>query len=86
MKAWRMEKLTSDARRTQRDPLTKWFVLAWDAFQAPLFPYGEALRLAQVVGLDLDKDVVGVLTEKKASDCDPLGQLQSGCQGQARCP
>ena len=69
VKAWRMEKLTSGARRAQLDPLTEWFVLAWDAFQAPQFPFDEALRLARVVGLDLDKkDVVGVLAEKKASD------------------
>ena len=68
VKAWRMEKLTSGSRHAQLDPLTEWFVLAWDAFQAPQFPYDEALRLARVVGLDLDKDVVGVLAEKKASD------------------
>jgi putative DNA methylase len=68
VKAWRMEKLTSGSRRAQLDPLSEWFVLAWDAFEAPQFPYDEALRLARVVGLDLDKDVVGVLAEKKASD------------------
>jgi putative DNA methylase len=68
VKAWRMEKLTSGSRRAQLDPLTEWFVLAWDAFEAPQFPYDEALRLARVVGLDLDGDVVGVLAEKKASD------------------
>lgn len=68
VKAWRMEKLTSGSRRAQFDPLTEWFVLAWDAFEAPQFPYDEALRLARVVGLDLDKDVVGVLAEKKSSD------------------
>jgi hypothetical protein len=66
-KAWRMEQLTSGSRRAQLDPLTEWFVLAWDAFEVPQFPYDEA-RLARVVGLDLDKDVVGVLAEKKASD------------------
>jgi adenine-specific DNA methylase len=68
VKAWRMEKLTSGSRRAQLDALTEWFVLAWDAFEAPQFPFDEALRLARVVGLDLDKDVVGVLAEKKASD------------------
>ena len=68
VKAWRMEKLTSGSRRVQLDPLTELFVLAWDAFQAPQFPFDEALRLAQVVGLSLDKDVVGVLAEKKTSD------------------
>jgi hypothetical protein len=67
VKAWRLEKLTSGSRRAQLDPLTEWFVLAWDAFEAPQFPFDEALRLARVVGLDLDKDVVGVLAEKKAS-------------------
>jgi hypothetical protein len=68
VKAWRMEKLTSGSRRSQLDPLTEWFVLAWDAFEAPQFPFDEALRLARVVGLDLDKDVVGVLAEKKTSN------------------
>ncbi|AII45084.1 hypothetical protein KR49_01215 [Synechococcus sp. KORDI-49] len=68
VKAWRMEKLTSGSRRAQLDPLTEWFVLAWDAFEAPQFPFDEALRLARVVGLDLDNDVVGVLAEKKTSN------------------
>ena len=68
VKAWRMEKLTSGSRRSQLDPLTEWFVLAWDAFEAPQFPFDEALRLARVLGLDLDKDVVGVLAEKKTSN------------------
>jgi len=68
VKTWRLEKLTSGSRRSQLDSLTEWFVLAWDAFEAPQFPFDEALRLARVVGLDLDKDVVGMLAEKKASD------------------
>jgi putative DNA methylase len=68
VKSWKMEQLTSAERRSRLDPLTEWFVLAWDAFQAPQFPYDEALRLARVVGLDLDRDVVGVLAEKKGSD------------------
>ena len=68
VKAWRMETLTSSQRRGALDPLSEWFVLAWDAFAAPKFPYDEALRLARVVGLDLDQEVVGVLAEKKASD------------------
>ena len=29
------------------NPLTSFFVLAWDAFKAPVFPYDEALRLAR---------------------------------------
>lgn len=34
--------------------------------QAPVFPYDEALRLARAVGVDLDKDIVGSLANKKA--------------------
>jgi hypothetical protein len=63
-----IEQKTKKRGRAQLDPLTEWFVLAWDAFEAPQFSFDEALRLARVVGLDLDKDVVGVLAEKKASD------------------
>lgn len=65
VKAWRMEKLTSGSRRAQLDPLTELFVLAWDAFQAPQFPFDEALRLAQVVGLGLDKDVEAYWPRRK---------------------
>ena len=40
----------------------------WAAFQAPTFPYDEALRLARAVGVDLDKNIVGSLAEKKGFD------------------
>jgi adenine-specific DNA methylase len=68
VKRWRLEQLTHLKRQADLDPRTEWFVLAWDAFQAPQFPYDEALRLARVVGLDLDREVVGHLGEKKGSD------------------
>ena len=68
VKRWKLEQLTNAQRIHDLDPLTEWFVLAWDAFQAPQFPYDEALRLARVVGLDMDKDVIKVLAEKKSSD------------------
>lgn len=68
VKDWRLEQLTSRERKADLDPLTEWFVLAWDAFQAPQFPYDEALRLARVVGLDVDDDIVGKVAEKKTSD------------------
>jgi adenine-specific DNA methylase len=68
VKRWRMETLLGTTRKTNLDPLTEWFVLAWDAFEAPQFPYDEALRLARVVGLDLDKDVVKKIAEKKSSN------------------
>src|ERR1019366_7968167 len=68
VKSWRLEQLTHKRARTELDPRTSLFVLAWDAFQAPVFPYDEALRLARAVGVDLDKDIVGWLAEKKGSD------------------
>ena len=68
VKSWRLEQLTHRKARTDMDPVTAWFVLAWDAFEAPVFPYDEALRLARAVGVDLDKEIVGRLATKKASD------------------
>jgi len=68
VKRWRLEQLTSVQRKGQLDALTEWFVLAWDAFEAPQFPYDEALRLARVVGVDLDSQIVNHIAAKKASD------------------
>ena len=68
VKNWRLEQLTRMRRQTELDPLTEWFVLAWDAFQAPQFPYDEALRLSRVAGLDLDGDIVGRVAAKKTSN------------------
>ncbi len=68
VKNWRLEQLTGMRRQTELDPLTEWFVLAWDAFKAPQFPYDEALRLARVAGLDLDGEVVGRVAAKKTGD------------------
>lgn len=68
VKDWRLHQLTHVQRNVELDNLTSWFVLAWDAFEAPVFPYDEANRLAKVCGIDLDRDVVGKLAEKKGSD------------------
>lgn len=68
VKRWRLEQILQTTRQPDLDPVTEWFVLAWDAFRAPEFPYDEALRLARVVGLDLDATVVGHVAEKKGSD------------------
>ncbi len=68
VKSWRLEQLTHKKAQTELDARTAWFVLAWDAFAAPVFPYDEALRLARAVGADLDADIVGSLCEKKGSD------------------
>jgi putative DNA methylase len=68
VKRWRLEQLTHTKASDELDPLTSFFVLAWDAFRAPVFPYDEALRLGRAVGVDLDKQVVGILVEKKGSN------------------
>lgn len=85
VKAWRLKQLTHMKTRGDLDALTSWFVLAWDAFEAPVFPYDEALRLARVCGVDLDRDVVGHLAEKKASDLvlwDSAARAAKGTLGQ----
>jgi hypothetical protein len=68
VKRWRLQQLTHSKARAELDPVTSFFVLAWDAFKAPVFPYDEALRLARAVGADLDNDIIGRIAEKKASD------------------
>lgn len=68
VKRWRLDALSRRRGRAELDPLCSFFVLAWDAFKAPVFPYDEGLRLARAVGVDLDRQVVGVLGEKKGSD------------------
>jgi len=68
VKNWRLQQLTHMKARTDLDPLTSFYVLAWDAFRAPKFDYDEALRLARAVGVDLDKDIIGHVAEKKSSE------------------
>ena len=68
VKRWRLNQLTHLRADADLDPATAFFVLAWDAFRAPVFAYDEALRLARAVGVDLDGDIVGRLAEKKGSD------------------
>ena len=68
VKRWRLEQLTHLKANADLDPATAFFVLAWDAFKAPVFSYDEALRLARAVGIDLDNDIVGRLAQKKSSN------------------
>ncbi len=68
VKNWRMQQLATVRRRHHLDALTEWYVLAWDAFEAPRFPSNEALNLARVVGLDFDKQVKGIVCEMKGDD------------------
>lgn len=84
VKDWRLQQLTHVQRNVELDNLTSWFVLAWDAFEAPVFPYDEANRLAKVCGVDLDRDVVGKVAEKKASDLvlwDSVARAAKGTLG-----
>ena len=86
VKQWRLQRLLHAKRQDDLDPLTEWFVLAWDAFKAPEFPYDEGLRLARVVGLDLDAEVVGRVAEKKGSDLvlwDSAKRAAKGALGSA---
>ena len=55
VKRWRLEQLTHLKADADLDPATAFFVLAWDAFRAPVFPYDEGLRLARAVGVDPDR-------------------------------
>jgi hypothetical protein len=68
VKKWKLDRLLRTSRHVDLDPMMEWFALAWDAFEAPEFPYDEALRLARVVGVDLDHEIIGRLAEKKGGD------------------
>jgi adenine-specific DNA methylase len=68
VKDWRFRQLATIPRQHHLDPLTEWYVLAWDAFRAPRFPADEGLKLARVVGLDFDQDVKRVVCEVKGED------------------
>jgi adenine-specific DNA methylase len=81
VKRWRLDQLTHRRAHTELDPRTSWFVLAWDAFEAPVFPYDEALRLARAVGVDLDRDIVGSLCAKKGSDLTMWDSAQRAGKG-----
>ena len=57
-------------RDTRFDPVTDWYLMAWDAFRAVEFPGDEARKLALALGLDLERDLVAgnrILRKKGAS-------------------
>ncbi len=68
VKNWRLDSLFNMERRADLDKVLEWFVLAWDAFRAPTFPYDEGMQLARVVGVELEKQIVGYIAEKKGSN------------------
>ena len=56
-------------REVAFDPLTDWYVMAWDAFRAERFPADEARKLALALGLDVEGDLVaGRVIGKVGSD------------------
>jgi putative DNA methylase len=54
-------------REIQFDPVTDWYLMAWDAFAAEQFPYDEARKLAIALGVELDQFIMGAkrLARKK---------------------
>ncbi len=45
-------------RSVEFDPMTDWYLMAWDAFRAQEFPADEARKLALALGLDLEANLV----------------------------
>jgi hypothetical protein len=56
-------------REVQFDPVTDWYLMAWDAFRAEEFPADEARKLAMALGLDVERDLVArrVVSKKGSS-------------------
>jgi adenine-specific DNA methylase len=57
-------------RTVEFDPITDWYLMAWDAFRAQQFPADEARKLAIALGRDLEADIVRdkrLLTKKGAN-------------------
>ncbi len=68
VKRWRLEELANLKRGEDLDGPTAFFVLAWDAFRAPGFPYDEALKLARAVGVDLEREAINRFAGKKGAN------------------
>ena len=45
-------------RSVEFEPVTDWYLMAWDAFRAQEFPADEARKLALALGLDLEANLV----------------------------
>ena len=81
VKRWRVNQLTKLPANIDLDPTTAFFVLAWDTFKAPVFAYDEALGLSRAVGVNLDRDIVGRLAEKKSSNLRLWDSAQRAAKG-----
>ncbi|MDE0674868.1 MAG: DUF1156 domain-containing protein [bacterium] len=69
-------------RKAEFDPVTDWYLLAWDSFRAGAFPYDEARKLALALGTDLDRDLRPLrIVAKKASNVkfqEPIHRRRKG--------
>jgi len=69
-------------RDVQFDPITDWYLMAWDAFQAETFPADEARKLALALGLDVERDLVAQrVISKSGSDVTLLQPQQRRVRG-----
>ena len=68
VKRWRLDQLARMQSDDDLDPVTAFFVLAWDAFKAPKFAYDEGLKLARAVGVNLETDIVRRLGAKSGKN------------------
>lgn len=61
-------------RDTRFDPVTDWYLMAWDAFRAGEFPADAARKLALALGLDLERDIITAnrLLKKKGASVELL--------------
>ena len=78
---WRVNQLAKLPANVNLDPTTAFFVLAWDTFKAPVFAYDEALGLSRAVGVNLDRDIVGRIAEKKGSNLRLWDSAQRAAKG-----
>ena len=69
-------------REVQFDPLTDWYLMAWDTFKAVEFPADEARKLAIALGLEVERDLVARrVVSKKGSDVVLLEPKQRRARG-----
>jgi hypothetical protein len=69
-------------RDVEFDPVTDWYLMAWDSFGAEEFPYDEARKLAIGVGVELDAEVIS--SEKLAKRKGQFIVLQRPWERRAR--
>ncbi len=70
-------------RKVQFDPITDWYLMAWDAFHAEQFPGDEARKLAIVLGLELEGEIISAkrIATKKGADVilqQPIARRKRG--------